>query len=59
MRQADANGNASSTIAIATTAGNIAAGDIKRYQYWYRNPMNSPCGSDFNTSNGHAVVWLP
>jgi len=44
---------------ISSKAGNIAPGDTKYYQLWYRNPLNSPCASDFNTSNGLAVVWQP
>jgi hypothetical protein len=35
----------------------LAAGDIKRYQYWYRNPAGSPCGSAFNLSNGYEITW--
>ena len=44
---------------ISAGAGNITAGDTKYYQLWYRNPLNSPCASDFNTSNGVSVDWLP
>jgi hypothetical protein len=44
---------------ISVKAGNVMAGDTKYYQCWYRNPMNSPCGWDFNSSNGYAVTWLP
>jgi len=44
---------------ISVKAGNILAGDTKYYQCWYRNPASSPCGSDFNASNGLAVTWTP
>ena len=44
---------------ISAKAGNIAPGDTRYYQCWYRNPQNSPCASEFNTSNGVAVTWLP
>ena len=44
---------------ISVKAGNVAAGDTKYYQCWYRNPLNSPCGHDFNASNGYAIAWLP
>ena len=44
---------------ISVKAGNVTAGDTKYYQCWYRNPIGSPCGSDFNASNGYAVTWLP
>ncbi len=47
------------TTPISVKAGNVAAGDTKYYQLWYRNPAGSPCGSDFNASNGYAVTWLP
>ena len=43
-------------------AGNILAGDTKRYQCWYRTTVNPPCGAgvnDFNSSNGLAVTWAP
>ena len=45
--------------AISVKAGNVTAGDTKYYQCWYRNPVGSPCGSDFNASNGYAVTWMP
>ncbi len=44
---------------ISVKAGNIQVGDTKYYQCWYRNPLNSPCGGEFNTSNGLSVTWLP
>jgi hypothetical protein len=37
----------------------VAAGETKYYQCWYRNPNGSPCGTDFNSSNGLQVTWLP
>jgi len=47
---------------ISVKAGNIVAGDTKRYQCWYRTTSNPPCGAgvnDFNASNGLAVTWAP
>ncbi len=44
---------------ISERAGNISAGDTKRYQLWYRNTAGSPCGAEFNTSNGYEITWLP
>ncbi len=44
---------------ISSKAGNIAPGDTKFYQLWYRNPLGSPCAADFNASNGVEVTWIP
>ncbi len=44
---------------ISDKAGNIQAGDTKYYQCWYRNPMGSPCGYEFNASSGVGITWLP
>ncbi len=44
---------------ISVKAGNILAGDTKHYQLWYRNPFMSPCGNQFNASNGYAITWAP
>ena len=55
---ANANGRSSTTIPIAQTAG-LTAGDVKRYQWWYRDPVASPCGTGFNLSNGLEVTWGP
>jgi hypothetical protein len=30
---------------------------VKRYQAWYRDPAGSPCGSQFNLSNGYEISW--
>ena len=53
---AGAAGNASSTITISQAAG-LVAGDLKRLQWWYRDPIASPCGNGFNLSNGVEVTW--
>ncbi len=55
---ADANGDAATTIAIGSKGG-VAAGDVRRYQYWYRDPVGSPCGSGFNLTNGYEITWQP
>ena len=62
VRFSDANGYSDTSgypTSISVRAGNISPGDTKYYQCWYRNPLNSPCGSDFNASNGYAIAWLP
>jgi hypothetical protein len=64
VRQSDSTGYSDTTgyaytiSARSATFGHaIAAGDTLYYQCWYRNPNGSPCGSDFNSSNGLAVTW--
>ena len=59
VRQADMWGDSSTTVGIAAKAGNVSAGEVKHYQCWYRNPAASPCGSQFNASNGYKVIWTP
>ncbi len=48
---------------ISVKAGNVAPGDTKRYQLWYRDTSGGqPCGvgvNDFNATNGYEVVWFP
>ena len=51
-----ADGTGSSSVNIASRGG-CAAGDTKRYQLWSRDPITSPCGSNFNLSNGLEVTW--
>jgi len=58
VRVADGGGSASTTIGIAA-AGGVSAGDVKRYQWWYRDPAGSPCLTGFNLSNGLELTWAP
>ena len=51
-----AAGDASTSVDLG---GGVAAGDLLRYQFWYRDPVGGPCGSDFNLSNGVEVSWVP
>ena len=48
---------------ISVKAGNVLAGDTKRYQLWYRdNSGGQPCGvgvNDFNATNGYEITWTP
>ncbi|MDP6539526.1 MAG: hypothetical protein QF903_07690 [Planctomycetota bacterium] len=54
----DSTGAASTSVDIAGTGG-AAVGDTKCYQYWYRDPLGSPCGTNFNLSNSYGVTWAP
>lgn len=35
------------------------AGDVRRLQAWYRDPLASPCGAGFNLSNGFELTLAP
>jgi len=62
VRFSNASGSSDTSgfaLSISAKAGNILAGDTKYYQCWYRNPLNSPCGADFNATNGYAITWAP
>ena len=48
-------GEASTTINLSA-AGAVSAGDLKRYQGWYRNP-GGPCLSSFNLTQGLEITW--
>jgi len=56
VRFSDANGSSLTTIGLAAKGG-CAAGDLKRYQAWYRDPAGSPCGTQFNLTNGYEITW--
>ena len=58
VRFASSTGTSSTNISIATKGG-CAAGDLKRYQLWYRDPISTPCGTAFNLSNGVEITWVP
>jgi hypothetical protein len=58
VRVPDAGGGASWGPGLAA-AGGWAAGDIRRFQTWYRDPVNSPCGQLFNLSHGLELVFVP
>lgn len=52
----DASGNFAST-GVLSVSGAVNAGDIKNYQFWYRD-NTGPCGGGFNTSNALEITWL-
>lgn len=47
-----------STVDLAAASG-ASPGDSRFYQLWYRDGPASPCGNDFNLTNGLEVVWTP
>lgn len=55
---ASPSGEASTSVGISATGG-IQAGDLRRYQFWYRDSGSSPCGTGFNLSNGLEIAWAP
>ena len=56
--QFSSGGDSHTTVSIITKGG-VVAGQTKRYQLWYRDPNNSPCGSSFNLTNGYEITWIP
>ena len=56
VRFSDGTGSSATTIDVGANGG-VSAGDVKRYQLWYRDPNSSPCGSQFNLSNGIEITW--
>jgi len=56
VRFADSAGTSATNIDIGATGG-VSAGDVRRYQLWYRDPGASPCNSLFNLSNGYEIAW--
>jgi len=56
--RANDQGYASTTRPVSL-AGNVHPGDLKRYQFWYRDSVHGQCTSRMNWSNGAAVQWTP
>jgi plastocyanin len=52
----DSSGNSSWGPALGT-AGGWNAGDTRRFQAWYRDPLTGPCATGFNLSNGYEVTF--
>lgn len=55
---ASATGEAGTAVPLAQ-AGGASPGDLRRCQWWYRDPLGSRCGSLFNLSNGLEIAWVP
>ena len=56
VRFADSSGGSQTSIDLGA-AGGVSAGDLKRYQIWYRDPAGSPCGALFNLTNGLEIAF--
>jgi hypothetical protein len=56
--QGDFFGDLVSSVSVAATCA-LSAGDVRRAQWWYRDPAGSLCGNGFNLSNGLELLWLP
>jgi hypothetical protein len=54
----DGSGAGSSSVSISG-AGGVSAGQTRYYQWWFRDPILTICGSGFNTSNGVQITWNP
>lgn len=53
----DGHGAASSSVPLRY-AGDLNPGHDRIYQWWYRDPNFSPCGTGSNLSSGMRVQWL-
>ena len=53
-----ADGTGATSINIASKGG-CAAGDVKRYQLWSRDPITSLCGANFNLSDALGGTFCP
>jgi|GEM_PF-3136056 len=51
-------GDSATSIPLAAK-GSVSPGDRKRYQYWFRDPLMSLCGTGFNLSNAVELDWVP
>ncbi len=58
VKFANAFGDAQ-TSADLVALGGAQVGTTNYYQWWYRDPAGSPCGTGFNLSQGFELVWEP
>jgi hypothetical protein len=53
----DGSGAASTTGSVITNGDISGPGVTRYYQFWYRDPLLSPCGTGSNLSSGLRVNW--
>jgi hypothetical protein len=58
VQNSDSAGGATWGPGLAPNGGWVA-GDTRRFQAWYRDPVGSPCGYTFNLSHGVEVTFGP
>jgi hypothetical protein len=58
VKMPDGSGSASWGPGLGVKGGWVA-GDIRRFQVWYRDPGMSPCATEFNTSHGLELLFQP
>lgn len=56
VRIASGAGVAFTTVNVPATGG-ASAGDTRHYQFWYRDPVGSPCGAGFNFTPMVRVIY--
>ena len=56
VRFPNSSGEAETSLSVSVKGG-CAAGDLRRYQNWYRDPSLTPCGAGFNLTNGYEITW--
>jgi hypothetical protein len=50
-------GSISANPGQAAAASVLGPGDTGHYQFWYRDPIGSPCGGLFNLTNLYSILW--
>ncbi len=58
VRAVGASGEVSWGPGLALSNGWVS-GEVRHFQGWYRDPHGSPCGTNFNLTNGLTVSYLP
>jgi hypothetical protein len=44
---------------LVSIQGSVAAGDVRRYQCWYRNAAAFCTAATYNLTNGLEATWTP